>query len=57
MSGESEGERQPVIARHYGEDWVDVNETLRKIQEDIRIGKQPANVPDPKSIAAQSSTP
>ena len=57
VSGESEEERQPVTGRHYGEDWVDVNETLRKIQEDIRIGKQPANVPYPKSTAAQSSTP
>ena len=49
VSGESEEERQPVIGRNYGEDWVDVNGILRKIQEDIRIGKQPANVPDPKS--------
>ena len=57
VSGESEGERQPVIGQHYGEDWVDVNETLRKIQEDIRLGKQSANVPDSKSTAAQSSTP
>ena len=57
VSGESEGERQPVIGQHYGEDWVDVNETLQKIQGDIRLGKQPANVPDPKSTAAQSSTP
>ena len=57
MSGESKGGRQPVTRRHYGEDWVDVNETLQKIQEDIRIGKQPANVLDPKSTAAQSSTP
>ena len=46
-----------MTGRHYGEDWVDVNETLRKIQEDIRLGKQPANVPDPKSTAAESSTP
>ena len=37
VSGESEEERQPVIGRNYGENWVDVNETLRKIQEDIRI--------------------
>ena len=46
-----------MTRRHYGEDWVDVNETLRKIQEDIRLEKQPTNVPDLKSIAAQSSTP
>ena len=52
MSRESEEERPPVIGRLYGEDWVDVNETLWKIQEDIKIGKQPANVPDPKSTAA-----
>ena len=57
MSGESEEERQPVIGRNYGEDWVDVNETLQKIQEDIKTGKQPANVPDTKSTAAESSTP
>ena len=28
VSGESEEERQPMIGRNYGEDWVDVNETL-----------------------------
>ena len=39
VSGESEGERRPVIGQHYGEDWVDVNETLWKIQENIRLGK------------------
>ena len=32
VSGESEGERQPVTGQHYSEDWVDVNDTLRKIQ-------------------------
>ena len=55
VSGESEEETQPVIGQ-YIENWVDVNETLRKIQEDIRIGKQSSNVPDPKSTAAESST-
>ena len=39
VSGESEEEKQPVIGRNYIENWVDVNETLRKIQEDIRLGK------------------
>ena len=39
------------------ENCVDVNETLGKIEEDIRIGKQPSNVPDPKSTVVESSTP
>ena len=55
VSGESEEERQPMTGRNYIKNWVD--ETYRKIQEDIRLGKQPANVPDPKSTAAESSTP
>ena len=55
VSGESEEERQPVTRQNYIKNWVD--ETYRKIQEDIRLGKQPANVPDPKSTAAESSTP
>ena len=38
MSGGSEEERQPVTGQNI-ENWVDVNETLRKIQEDIRLGK------------------
>ena len=55
VSGESEEERQPVTGRNYIKDWAD--ETYRKIQEDIRLGKQPSNVPYPKSAAAESSTP
>ena len=39
VSGESEEERQPMTGRNYGEDWVDVNETLQKIQGDIRKGE------------------
>ena len=57
VSGESEEERQPVTGRNYIENWVDVDETCQKPQEDIRLGKQPANAPDPKSTAAESSTP
>ena len=54
VSGESEEERQPVTVQNYIKNWAD--QTYRKIQEDIRLGKQPANVPDPKSVAAESST-
>ena len=55
VSGESEEERQPATGRNYIRDWAD--EMYRKIQEDIRLGKQPSNVPYPKSVAAESSTP
>ena len=37
VSRESEEERQPVTRRNYGENWVDVNETIQKIQEDITV--------------------
>ena len=54
VSGESEEERQPVTGQDYIKKLVD--EQYRKIKEDIRLGKQPTNVPDPKSTAAESST-
>ena len=57
VSGESEKERQPVAGRNYSENGVDVGETIREIQEDIRLGKQRSNVPYLKSPAAESSTP
>ena len=57
VSGGSEEERQPVTRRNYGEHWVDVDETFQKIEEDIRLGKQPTNVPYPMSAAAESSIP
>ena len=54
VSGESEEERQPVTGQDYIKKLVD--EQYRKIKEDIRLGKQPTNVSDPKSTAAESST-
>ena len=57
MSGGSEEERQLVTRRNYGEHWVDVDETFHKIEEDIRLGKQPTNVPYPMSAATESSIP
>ena len=53
VSGESEEERQPVTGQDYIKNLVD--EQYRKIKEDIRLGKQPSNVPYPKSSAAGSS--
>ena len=44
-----------MTGQNYIGNWVDVGEMCRKIQEDIRLEKQPANVPDPKSTAAESS--
>ena len=44
-----------MTRQNYTKDWPD--ETYRKIQEDIRLGKQPSNVPYPKPTAAESSTP
>ena len=54
VSGESEEERQPVTGQDYIKKLVD--EQYRKIKEDIRLGKQPTNEPNPKSTAAGSST-
>ena len=54
VSGEMEKERPVVPGQIYVDDLAD--QMFRKIREDIRLGKQPTNVPDPKSAAAESST-